>query len=187
MRAFGGVCTEPQLCGKKWSHLEKPFGQKDLGSTRERPSWQFVGVGSRLETRPRVGASGPDSQSLGTTHCSLQSSPYFMLRIGFGAPNSLVGECYNFPILQRGTRARRAKGQLHATRLVAEKLEVRGGCPDCLSLPHDFPATRDEGKGRGLGGSDLCDSQRPSAGQARGHQTSHPHPGPSSSGVPKAT
>lgn len=171
-----GLISKNPLARKIWVRLEKDL----LGSL-----WGS-GAGWKLDPEWVLQGLIPKAWGQRIVVCKAPLL-YFMLRIGFGAPNSLVGECYNFPILQRGTRARRAKGQLHATRLVAEKLEVRGGCPDCLSLPHDFPATRDEGKGRGLGGSDLCDSQRPSAGQARGHQTSHPHPGPSSSGVPKAT
>ena len=186
--------TGPQLRGKKWSYLEKPLIQKGLGSTRERPSWQLVRVGSRVEAGSPAGAAGLDSQSLGTALCTLQSTPLlFMLcsRLGLGLPTAQSGNITisSFHKWGPGPEGQRDSSRPHGWDPAGRgEVGVQGwGVLIASPSPHDFPATSGEVKGRGLGGANLCDGQVGSDGQAGGPRTGCPHQGPPNSGVPKAT
>ena len=152
-----GGCPEPQPCGKTLPYLERPLSQKDLGPTRERAPWQFVGVGRRVEIRPPVGALGSDSQRRhtprGTVPCSWQSPPIcFILNIGFGAPSRSGWRVLWFPHCTDGDQGPPGKGQPPATQLVTERLECRAGCSDYLCQDSDFPASRWFRKGQRTGG-----------------------------------
>lgn len=99
-----GLISKNPLARKIWVRLEKDL----LGSL-----WGS-GAGWKLDPEWLLQGLIPKAWGQRVVVCKAPLL-YFMLNIGFGAPNSLVGECYNFPILQMGTRARRAKGQLHHT------------------------------------------------------------------------